>query len=104
MRIGISTSVIQRGKTGVGQYVLSLAKAILNEPRTHDFVLFVLERDLDLFEFARDEAQIVVVPERFRPPLMDISWHQAVLPSLAGNLSLDVLHIPSYRRMIWRRP
>ncbi len=104
MRIGISTSVIQRGKTGVGQYVLSLVKAILDEPRSHDFVLFVLERDLDLFEFARDEAQIVIVPERFRPPLMDISWHQAVLPNLACNLNLNVLHVPSYRRMIWRRP
>ena len=29
MRIGLSTSVIQRGRSGVGQYVLALVRALL---------------------------------------------------------------------------
>src|SRR6266566_6111055 len=104
MRIGISTSVIQRGKSGVGQYVFALLRAMLSRSHQHKFVLFVLEDDIPLFAFAKDKAEIVTVPERFRPPVKNILWHQTRLPKLARNLHLDVLHIPSYRRMLWRRP
>jgi len=48
--------------------------------------------------------KIVRVPERFRPPLKNIGWHQTALPRLARDLRIDVLHVPSYRRMLWRKP
>jgi glycosyltransferase involved in cell wall biosynthesis len=104
MRIGISTSVIQRGKSGVGQYLFALVRALLSASHQHKFILFVLEEDLPLFAFAKDKAEIVPVPEKFRPPVKNILWHQMRLPNLVRNLQLDVLHIPSYRRMLWRRP
>jgi glycosyltransferase involved in cell wall biosynthesis len=104
MRIGISTSVIQRGKSGVGQYVFALLRAMLAGSHQHKFVLFVLEEDIPLFAFAKDRAEIVAVPEKFRPPVKNILWHQTRLPKLVRNLRLDVLHIPSYRRMLWPRP
>src|SRR3954468_22394196 len=103
MRIGLSTSVIQRGKTGVAQYVLALTKALLEREDGHELILFVLEEDLGLFEFARERARIVTVPEKFRAPVKDIAWHQVALPALARQLGLDLLHVPSYRRMIWQR-
>ncbi|MEO5961011.1 MAG: glycosyltransferase family 1 protein [Opitutaceae bacterium] len=104
MRIGLSTSVIQRGHSGVGQYVLALVRALQTTAARHEFFLFVLEEDLPLFEFARATMQIVPVDERFRPPAKNIFWHQQALPGLARNLQLDVLHVPSYRRLLWRRP
>ena len=104
MRIGLTTSVIQHGKTGIAEYVFALVRAFESYAASHQFVLFVLEKDLPLFEFARKFAQIVPVPERFRPPLKDIFWHQAKLPKLARKLQLDVLHVRSYRRMLWRHP
>jgi glycosyltransferase involved in cell wall biosynthesis len=104
MRIGISTSVIQRGKSGVGQYVFALLRALLSANHQHKLVLFVLEEDLPLFAFAKDKAELVPVPEKFRPPVKNILWHQMRLPKLVRNLRLDVLHIPSYRRMLWPRP
>lgn len=104
MRIGISTSVIQRGKSGVGQYVFALLRALLSANDEHKFVLFVLEEDLPLLAFAGDKAEIVIVPEKFRPPVRNILWHQTTLPKLVRNLRLDVLHIPSYRRMLWNQP
>src|SRR5262249_5740145 len=30
--------------------------------------------------------------------------HQLTLPRLARELGLDVLHVPSYRRLLWPRP
>lgn len=104
MRIAISTSVIQRGKTGVAQYLFALVKMLRSYAEEHQFVLFVLEQDLPLFDFAKREMQIVPVPEKFRAPLKNIFWHQTKLPALIREHKIDVLHIPSYRRMLWQKP
>jgi glycosyltransferase involved in cell wall biosynthesis len=104
VKIGISTSVIQRGRSGIAQYVFALVRALLRQDGEHELTLFVLEEDLPLFNFAAGRVKTVSVPERFRPPLKNIFWHQTVLPRLARENHLDVLHIPSYRRMLWRQP
>jgi glycosyltransferase involved in cell wall biosynthesis len=104
MKIGFSTSVIQRGKTGVAQYVFALLRAMLPHADKHEFHLFVLEEDLPLFEFAKGKMKFVTVDERFRPAVKNVLWHHTHLPKLARELSLDVLHAPSYRRLLWRKP
>jgi glycosyltransferase involved in cell wall biosynthesis len=102
MRIGISTSVIQRGRTGIGQYLFALLRAYLPRMERHSITLFVLEEDLPLFQFVEGAMNIVTVPERYRPAARNILWHQTLLPSLVREHELDVLHIPSYRRLLWR--
>jgi glycosyltransferase involved in cell wall biosynthesis len=104
MRIALSTSVIQRGQSGVGQYVLSLVRALLPAATEHEFTLLVLEADMPLFEFARPFMRLEPVPERYRPPARNILWHQTVLPHFVRRAGIEVLHIPSYRRMLWPRP
>jgi len=104
MKIGLSTSVMQGGRSGVGQYVLALVRALTSSPVRHDLTLFVLENDLPLFAFAASSARLVKVPELFRPATHNIAWHQIELPRLARQLRLDVLHVPSYRRLLWPRP
>jgi glycosyltransferase involved in cell wall biosynthesis len=104
MRIALSTSVIQRGRSGVGRYVLSLVRALLPAASRHEFTLLVLEDDLPLLAFAAGSMQIELVPERHRPPVRNILWHQARLPGILRRRGIDVLHVPSYRRMLWPRP
>ena len=104
MRIALSTSVIQRGRSGVGQYVFSLLRALLPAAALHEFTLFILEEDLPLFGFVAGAMRVVPVSERHRPPIRDILWHQTALPDLVRRLGIDVLHVPSYRRMLWPRP
>jgi len=104
MNIGLSTSVVQRGRSGVAQYVFALTRALLPYTGRHRFTLFVLEEDLPLFAFAEQKMKLAAVSERFRSPAKNILWHQAVLPRLARKHRLDVLHVPSYRRMLWPRP
>src|SRR5438552_16478121 len=104
MRIGISTSVIQRGRTGIAQYLFALLRAFFPYTRQDQFTLFVLEEDVPLLDFVKGQMEVVPVPERFRPPLRNIIWHQATLPGLARAHGLDVLHVPSYRRMLWPKP
>ena len=99
MNIALTTSVIQRGKSGVGRYVLALTEALLAQAGEHRLTLFVLEEDLPLFDFAKDAATLVPVAETWRPAVKNIAWHHAVLPSLLRQHRIDVLHTPSYRRM-----
>ncbi len=104
MKIGFSTSVIQRGKTGVAQYIFSLLRAFQEADVDAQFSLFTLEEDISFFEKLDGRFQIVRVPERFRPPVKNILWHQTALPRFAQQLDLDVLHVPSYRRLLWSSP
>jgi glycosyltransferase involved in cell wall biosynthesis len=104
VRIALSTSVMQRGRSGVGQYVLSLVRALLPAADRHEFTLFVLEEDMQLLRFAASSMRLEPVSELHRPPIRDILWHQTALPMLARRSGIDVLHVPSYRRMLWPRP
>ncbi len=104
MNVGLSTTMIQRGKSGVAQYVFALVRALLEQPAPLRLHLFVLEEDRPLFAFAGTEVQIIDVPERFRSAVRNIGWHHTWLPRLAREWQLDVLHVPSYRRLLWSRP
>lgn len=104
MKIGLSTSVIQRGQTGIAQYVFALLRQFAAHKNGDEFTLFVLEKDLPLFNFAVGTMRIVSVSEKFRPPIKNILWHQTELPKLVREHRLDVLHVPSYRRMLWPQP
>ena len=104
MRIAITTSVIQRGKSGVGQYVLSLVRALQKHAREHEIRLFVLDEDRPLFAFAEGKMEITPVEEKWRPAVKNIAWHQTRLPELLRSWHADVLHVPSYRRMLGSHP
>ncbi len=104
MKIALSTSVMQRGRSGVGQYVLALVRALLPEAKRHEFTLYVLEEDMPLLEFARHAMRLEPVAERHRPAVKNILWHQGELPGRLRRAGIEVLHVPSYRRMLWRRP
>ena len=94
MKIGFSTSVIQRGKTGVAQYVFALLRALLARADQHEFNVFVLEEDLPLFDFAKVRMKLIPVAEKFRPAVKNVLWHQTGLPPLAKNLGLRYEILP----------
>ncbi len=100
IKAGLTTSVIQRGKTGIAQWIFALTRALEAHRDEVELTLFVLEEDLELFDYAKEFCQIDLVPESFRPPVKDIYWHQYHLPRRASELGLDLLHLPSYRRLI----
>lgn len=101
MKVGLTATMIQGGKSGVGQYVLSLTRHLLDRGQV-DLTVFVREEERSLFAFAEDRAAIVVAGSSNQGPLGDIVWHQAVLPFEAKRRRLELLHVPSYRRLIAR--
>ncbi len=104
MRIGFSTSLAQRGRSGVGQYLVNLLAALIRHGARDELVIFALEPDVPLFAFARDFARLVVIRQHDGTPSHDLIWHQFTLPRLVREHALDVLHVPSQRRMLWPHP
>lgn len=104
MKIGISATLVHRGRSAVGRYLVPLVAALLRHVPEHQYLLYVLEDDLPLFAFARDRARVVVVGRGDRRCADDVLWHHFQLPSLAREHRLDVLHVPTERRMLWLRP
>jgi glycosyltransferase involved in cell wall biosynthesis len=104
VNVALSTTMIERGKTGVAQYVFGLVHALLPYAGEHGFTLFVLEEERPLLEFAAGAMTLVPVAEKYRPALKNIWWHQAVLPGLLRERQIDVCHVPSYRRLMWPKP
>jgi glycosyltransferase involved in cell wall biosynthesis len=104
VKIGISTSVIQRGKTGIAHYLFSLLGELKAYTEQHSFTLFVLEEDVPLFDFLDGSMEIGRVAEKHRSPIANIVWHQTDLPRLCAKLNLDAVHVPSYRRLLFRAP
>ncbi len=103
MKVGLTATMIQGGKSGVAQYVFSLVRELVRGGRV-DLTVFALEDEMGLFDYAAGGCRVVSVPRRAAPPVKNILWHQMELPRLAGELKLDVLHVPSYRRLVRRAP
>jgi glycosyltransferase involved in cell wall biosynthesis len=104
MRIALSVSVIQRGQSGVASYVFGLLDGFREIGAKLDLVLLGLEEDEALFARWRDLLQWIAVPERYRPAVRNVWWHQTALRPLLRQERIDVLHIPSYRRIVVRPP
>ncbi len=103
MKIGLTATMIQGGRSGVAQYVFSVVRELIRTGQV-DLNVFVLEDELHHLDFAKDGCRIIPVPRAAAPPVKNILWHQLTLPKLAGDLKLDVLHVPSYRRLVRSAP
>jgi glycosyltransferase involved in cell wall biosynthesis len=103
MKVGLTATMIQGGRSGVAQYVFSLVRELVRAGEV-DLSVFVLEDELPLLDFAKEGCKIIPVPRAAAPPVKNILWHQITLPKLAAQLKLDVLHVPSYRRLVRSAP
>jgi glycosyltransferase involved in cell wall biosynthesis len=103
-RVALSTSVVQRGKSGVASYVFGLLDGLRGIRAPIDLTLIGLADDKPLFEKWLDFCAWETVPERWRSATRNVFWHQTLLRGVLKKLRADVLHVPSYRRIVWRPP
>jgi glycosyltransferase involved in cell wall biosynthesis len=104
IRVALSTSVIQRGKSGVASYLFGLLDGFRAIDPPIDLTLVGFVEDRPLFERWLDRFSWQPVAEKWRPAVRNILWHQIHLPPLLKRHRIDVLHIPSYRRIVWNPP
>src|SRR5438874_2223123 len=104
LRVALSTSVVQRGKSGVASYVFGLLDGLRAIDAPIDLTLIGLTEDRPLFSKWLDRCAWEPVPECWRSAARNIVWHQTQLRAVLKRIRAEVLHIPSYRRIVWRAP
>jgi glycosyltransferase involved in cell wall biosynthesis len=105
LHVALSTSVCQRGKSGVAAYLFGLVEGLVSSCPDIRLSLFGLEEDRGLFApWIERGAAWHGVSERWRSAVRDIVWHQVFLPRRLREIGADVVHIPSYRRILARPP
>jgi glycosyltransferase involved in cell wall biosynthesis len=104
MKVALSTSVIQRGRSGIATYVFGLLDGFRAISADIELCLLGLEEDRSLFTKWLDDFRWIGLPESLRPAVRNVLWHQTGLRTLLRREKIDVLHIPSYRRAVWNPP
>lgn len=100
MKVLLSAGMIQGGRSGVARYVIALSEAMVREQPAVDLYIAGLAADRGLFPWLRDERWVVIPPE-MAGGAANLWWHQVSLNRIVRSLALDLVHIPSYRRMMW---
>jgi len=104
MRVALSVSVVQGGRSGIATYIFGLLEGLRRITAPVEMVILGLEKDRPLFEKWLDRWEWVPVAESWRPALRNVLWHQTALRGVLQREKIDVLHVPSYRRIVAAPP
>ncbi|GAA5115619.1 glycosyltransferase family 4 protein [Luteolibacter yonseiensis] len=100
MKVLLSAGMIQGGRSGVGRYVIALGEALVREQKSVDLYIAGLDADRALFPWLADDRW-VSIPADMGGGVKNLIWHQLKLNPIVRELKIDLVHIPSYRRMLW---
>lgn len=100
LRIGVVCHAGDRGRSGIGQYLVNVVRRLpAVEPR-HQYVLFVPGRDAGMWDGLGERARVVLQPDLMDAPWRSMIWH---LTRLRGDLKrhgCDVVFLPSGNRRL----
>jgi len=100
MKVLLSAGMIQGGRSGVGRYVIALSEALVREQPAVDLHVAGLDADRGLFPWLAPQKW-VSIPARMAGGAANLWWHQVSLNGVLRHLTIDLAHLPSYRRMLW---
>lgn len=101
MKVLLSAGMIQGGRSGVARYVIALSEAMVREQPAVELFVAGLDGDRGLFPWIPDERWISI-PACMSGGAANLWWHQVSLNRVVKRLRIDLVHIPSYRRMMFR--
>ncbi len=95
MDIGVSTFVMEGGRSGIATYVRNLLQLLQTEDTENRYDLLMSRNEADLVPLTNPNFAKHLYPPFINRPLINLAWHNLGLP----QKKYDVLHIPSYRRI-----
>lgn len=95
MKIGVSTFVMQGGRSGVAVYLRELLRSLQQTDSENSYDLLMAKAEADLIPLTHPNFTKTLYPPVLNHPLINLAWHNLGLP----QKKYDVLHIPSYRRI-----
>jgi glycosyltransferase involved in cell wall biosynthesis len=97
MRIGIDATPLPYNPVGAGIYIIQLINALQQENTDQEIFVFAFPHILDHVNITESQRFKWVIKDYKSPPFRLI-WEQAVLPILARQWRLDLLHSLHYTR------
>ena len=99
MNIGFSAFVMQGGRSGVASYIRELIRTLQIEDSANRYDIMMPLREADLIELTAPNFRKSLTPGLIANPVVNIAWHNTILPILGKKKNFDLLHVPSYRRI-----
>ncbi len=99
MKIGWTAFVLDGGRTGIATYILNCLKALSHIDSSNDYRVLIAKGSESLMPPLANNFQLVRYPDVTEHPIVNIAWHNSVLPWHARAEQLDLVHIPSMRRI-----
>lgn len=95
MKIALDATALPKKPGGAGNYIINLARALLERDSGHEFIVLCHASDRPLFKLdAQKEKCLFNVPDLSRG--LRLVWEQVSLPRLLADQRIDVLHSPHY--------
>jgi len=103
-RIGFLASNSDGGKSGIGQYEMCVARHLAAADPEDDFVIIAREDSLSSFPPASEHVAVRAYGAKYSRKISNLIWHHTKLPGVAKEEKLDLLHLSSQQRLIFRKP
>jgi glycosyltransferase involved in cell wall biosynthesis len=105
MRLGITTFGGDGGTSGISRYIIKLIEELTRLPDPPEMEALVFEDERDIFIPDGSRVEALTFKPSLRNPLLNIAWHQTVLPRLCRKRGYDVIFLPAgNRRLPYRAP
>ncbi len=94
MRIAIDATAIPTQRVGAGNYILNLARTLIQIDRENEYVIFAQASNVP--DLGNSPANAKIVSLAWFSRLQRILWEQVLLPRQIRSFGIDVLHSPHY--------
>jgi len=98
MRIGIITFGGDGGKSGISHYIIKLLEQFALFGDASEFEVIGYENEKSIFVPTYGQISFFGCGEMFRNPVLNVAWHQVVLPLVCRKRGYDILFFPAANR------
>jgi len=100
VRVGVPCFGGDAGRSGIGRYIIQLLGEFADADQEWQFDVPVHISEQDAYLPDHGPLKALPVGEGVRNPLLNVAWHQIVLPRMAHQLGWDVLLLPAGNRRL----
>ncbi len=101
-RIGFVASYSDGGCSGIGQYEINVCRRFPALCKEHEFAVLAREDSKEHFE--AEGLEVFTYPAKYKSPMKNLIWHHTGLSALAKKAGLDLMHLSTQQRLVWRKP
>lgn len=100
LRIAVSCHASDRGRSGIGQYLMNVVRRLPALAPLHEFVLFAPRRDAALWNGLGPNVRVVEQPDWLERPHASLPWHLLGLRRALAKEACDVVFLPCGNRRL----